>query len=145
MTPDMHAADLHERRVLARFARCRAAVRHGAWGFAEALDLIAGATGLDRDKARAALAGGFSSPGTRARLAAWNGLTRATRHGVPVLRPDCELQASALQAPARAADPCPREAGARGGLLPRALPSRPLPARADPAELVRRLAGRGVA
>ncbi|EEE43034.2 hypothetical protein [Roseibium alexandrii] len=56
--------------------------------FSAAAELIAGATGVDLHKVRAALGGGFSSRATQDQLARWCGLRCATKHGAPVLVAD---------------------------------------------------------
>ncbi|QFT31790.1 hypothetical protein FIV00_14960 [Labrenzia sp. THAF82] len=53
--------------------------------FAAIAEMISADTGLPLTTASAALAGGFSSKDTQARLAAWNGLKLAQKHGQPVL------------------------------------------------------------
>ena len=57
-------------------------------GFARAVALIAGETGVEPGRVAAVLAGGFSSPDTQQRLAAWCGLKLAQKHGKPVLVAD---------------------------------------------------------
>ncbi|MBO6758296.1 MAG: hypothetical protein JJ902_18315 [Roseibium sp.] len=74
----------HDTLILALFSRARALAR-GFDTVKLAVPLIAGETGLCPRKVRAALSRGFSSQDTRARLAAWNGLTYARVHGAPVL------------------------------------------------------------
>lgn len=69
-------------------AQHRLRVAGGEAGFAAAAALIAKETGLSEVKVRAALAGGFSSIETQVRLACWNGLKLATKHGKPIVTVD---------------------------------------------------------
>jgi hypothetical protein len=57
-------------------------------GFSSAVLLIAVETDVEPGRVAAVLAGGFSSPDTQKRLAAWCGLKLAQKHGKPVLVAD---------------------------------------------------------
>jgi len=77
------------RRTLKLFSWARAQHRLRSLGkpagFADASELIAAETGICVTKVSAVLAGVNSSADTQEKIAAWNGLVRATRHGEPVL------------------------------------------------------------
>ncbi|WP_298958422.1 hypothetical protein [uncultured Roseibium sp.] len=81
------SADIRQRLRLFSWARGQHRLRceDAPVSFAAIAEMISADTGLPVRTAAAALAGGFSSKDMQARLAAWNGLKLAQKHGQPVL------------------------------------------------------------